>query len=93
MQKGKTNNINGRPLGTKNKATISTRLFLNKFMEKNRSQLQKDWNALEPHQRVQMFEKMIAFILPKMSSVEIEALPDEQLNEIINQLIQKNEKL
>jgi hypothetical protein len=92
MQKGKTNNINGRPLGTKNKATVSTRLFLNKFMEKNRSQLQKDWNLLEPYQRVQSFEKLIAFILPKMSSLEIEALPESQLNDLINKLIEKNEQ-
>ena len=88
----KTNNPGGRPPGTKNKATISTRLFLNKFMEKNRSQLQKDWIVLEPYQRVQMFEKMIAFILPKMSSIEIENLPEEQLDEIINRLIKQNEQ-
>ena len=90
--KGTTNNPNGRPPGKTNKATTSTRLFLTKFLTKNRAKLQKDWDALEPHQRVQMFEKLISFILPKMSSVEIEALPDEQLNEIINHLIEKNEQ-
>ena len=90
--KGTTNNPNGRPPGKGNKATTSTRLFLTKFLTKNRAKLQRDWDALEPHQRVQMFDKMITYILPKMSSLEIESLPDEQLSEIINQLIQKNEK-
>lgn len=91
LNKGQTNNPNGRPKGVKNKVTTDTRSFLNAFLKKNRRKLQADWNLLKPYERVQMFERLLSFSLPKMSSMEIERLPDDQLDQIIDKIL-NNEK-
>lgn len=87
LKPGQTNNGKGRPKGSSNKITKTTREFMNDFIQKNRSKLQRDWNKLEPYQRVQMFEKLVAFTIPKMSSLELERLPNEQLDLIIDKIL------
>lgn len=90
MEKGKTNNPNGRPKGTPNKITADLRSFLTGVIDKNRRQITKDLKALEPRDRLIILEKLMAYVIPKQqtvtASVELERLTDEQLNQVINQL-------
>ena len=48
MEKGKTNNPNGRPKGTPNKITQDMRQWLSTVIDKNRRQIERDLKALEP---------------------------------------------
>lgn len=92
IEKGHTNNPNGRPKGKPNRVTMNAREFINAFIKKNRKRLQRDWDLLEPYQRVQMLEKLYSFTTPKMSSFEVDRLTEMQMDDILNKLIQQNEQ-
>ena len=90
MEKGKTNNPNGRPKGTPNKITQDVRQWLSTVIDKNRRQMERDLKALEPKDRLQMLEKLMQYVIPRQQAVkaevDIDTLTDDQLNTIINQL-------
>lgn len=80
----------GRPKGIPNKVTADLREWIFNFIDANREQLQKDWEALEPKDRVILFEKLLKYALPTLQSVQLETeferLPDDQLQAIIDGL-------
>ncbi|WP_242121646.1 hypothetical protein [Aestuariivivens sediminicola] len=80
----------GRKKGTPNKVTSSIREWLEKLIDKNRLQIQRDIKALEPKERLQILEKFMQYTIPKMQSVQTKIdftqLSDEQLDYIINEL-------
>jgi len=88
--KGHTNNPNGRKKGVPNKITTDLRQWVNNFIDDNREQIKKDWKALEPKERVIMFEKLLKYSLPTLQATSLttdfEKLTDDQLDFIINQL-------
>lgn len=88
-RKGKTNNPFGRPKGSKNKNTKDLREFLQDVVN-DRTQIQKDLKALEPLERLQIIEKLMGYVLPKLRSVEnkidFAQLSDEQIDEIIQKI-------
>ena len=83
MEKGKTNNPNGRPKGTPNKITQDMRQWLSTVIDKNRRQIERDLKALEPKERLQMLEKLMQYVIPKQQAVSAEVdfstLTDDQL--------------
>lgn len=90
MEKGKTNNPNGRPKGTPNKITADMRDWLSAVIDKNRKQMEKDLKRLEPKDRLQILEKMMQYVIPKQQAVSAEIdfnrLSDEQLDAVIDKL-------
>jgi uncharacterized protein (UPF0305 family) len=90
MEKGKTNNPNGRPKGKPNKITADMRGWLTTVIDKNRKQMEKDLKRLEPKDRLQILEKMMQYVIPKQQAVSAEIdfnkLSDEQLDAVIDKL-------
>ena len=90
MEKGKTNNPNGRPKGTPNKITADMRGWLTAVIDKNRKQMEKDLKRLEPKDRLQILEKLMQYVIPKQQAVSADIdfgrLTDEQLDAVIGQL-------
>lgn len=90
MEKGKTNNPNGRPKGKPNKITQDVRGWLSAVIDKNRKQMERDLKALEPKDRLQMLEKLMQYVVPKQQAVSTEIdftkLSDDQLDAVIDQL-------
>ena len=90
FRKGKSGNPAGKPKGTLNKTTTDLRAFVNELLNNNRKQIIKDLKALEAHQRVAIFEKLLGYAIPKMQSVEAKVdynnLSEEQLDMIIKEL-------
>jgi hypothetical protein len=83
----------GREKGTPNKVTADLRTWLSELWNENREQFKDDLKALEPHQRVASFEKLLNYIIPKQQSVEatiesidLRSLSEEQLNLIISRI-------
>jgi len=92
LPKGMTNNPNGRPVGSTNKATANLRQWITDFIEGQRKQIISDWQQLEPKDRIIMFEKLLRFVLPTLQSTtlqsDFERLTDDQLDFIIEELKQ-----
>ena len=80
----------GRKQGSPNKITISLREWVNSFIDDNREQIKADWKALEPKDRIVMFEKLLKYSLPTLQATSLttdfEKMTDEQLDEIIKRL-------
>jgi uncharacterized protein (UPF0305 family) len=80
----------GRKIGTPNKITGNLRGWLEKLIDKNRLQIQRDIKALKPKDRLQILEKFMQYTIPKMQSIQskidFNQLTDEQLNNVINEI-------
>ncbi len=80
----------GRKKGTPNRTTESTRQWLKMFLDENQKQIEEDFKALEPKERLQVFERLLQYTLPKMQSVsaniDLNTLNEEQLDTIINEI-------
>jgi hypothetical protein len=61
----------GREAGTPNKTTIEFRNLINQFISKNIDTLQNDFDKLEPKDRLQFFEKMMQYALPRLQAQAI----------------------
>ena len=76
----------GRKKGTPNKATTITREILNDIAEGLRPNIARDLEALEPKDRLQIWLKLIEFVVPKLSSVDMN-LTAPQIQSIEDTLI------
>lgn len=88
MRKGTTNNPNGRPKGSKNKATKNLREIIKTFLEKNADDLQTEFAKLDAKDKLLFFEKLLKFAIPtqQQNQVNFEKLSDEDLDIIIDNL-------
>ena len=95
--KGKTNNPNGRPKGSKNKVTTEVRDWISKVIDKQRPQLEKDLKLLEPAERWRIIEKLMSYVVPKMQAVEanvnLNKISDEDLDKLASNIIKASEEV
>ena len=95
MEKGHTNNPNGRPKGKPNKVTGDVRRWLAELIDGNRSQIKKDLKALSPKDRLLVLEKLMQYVVPKQQATTLEVdyskMTDAQLTNIVEQLTQSIE--
>lgn len=68
--KGKTG---GRQKGVPNKVTTTIREYISELIDDNRKQIKKDLRALEPKERLQILERLMAYVTPKVQAVDISA--------------------
>lgn len=89
--KGKSGNPKGRPKGKPNKATGSIREFIGMLIDENREQIRADIAVLKPKERLQIIERMMQYILPKMESsktdIRIERLSDSEITSIAGDIL------
>jgi hypothetical protein len=89
LQKGMTNNRNGRPKGKPNKNTEELRALFQSFIEVNIETLQDDFDKLEAKDRLAFIEKMARLVMPAPMN-ELQRLTDEQLDSLIKRLKNEN---
>ena len=90
FKKGQSGNPTGRRRGTPNKATAALRKFTDNFLKKRRKDFEHAWFDLSNKEKVELYLKMLQFSLPKKTE-ETERLPDDQVQEILNQLFKEDE--
>lgn len=82
--------IGGRQKGTPNKVTATVKDWISQLIDDNRSQIEKDIKKLSPKDRLQMFEKLMQYVVPKQQSVkadiDLSKLSESQLDLIIDEL-------
>jgi len=92
FQPGETGNINGRPRGAKGKTSEVIRDSIRKFLAKNITSLQKDYDKLEPKDRLLLYERLLKFVVPS-PEFDLGKLSEQDLDLIIERLKDKNDKL
>lgn len=70
MEKGKTNNPNGRPKGTPNRVTTTIRNWLVELINDNRERIEADLQSLDPKDRLSFIEKLLPYLLPKVERAD-----------------------
>ena len=82
--------IGGRAKGTPNKVTSTVKDWISQLIDDNRSQMEKDIKKLSPKDRLQMFEKLMQYVIPKQQSVkanvDLSKLSETQLDLIVDGL-------
>lgn len=68
--KGHTNNPYGRPKGTPNKITSTVRMWLLDMINNNREKLEEDFLKLEPKERLQLIERFLPYLMPKVERAD-----------------------
>ncbi len=69
----------GRKAGTPNKISVGLKDFISKLLFKNRKQIEKDLQELQPKERLFILEKLMQYVIPKQREFEISAeLQSEQ---------------
>lgn len=90
LKKGTTNNPNGRPVGVPNKLTGDLREKIQSILNDNIDRVQDDLNSLDAKDRLQVIEKLLSYVLPKLQAQSIDIdftnMTDSQIDEIINQI-------
>jgi hypothetical protein len=68
-----TRNVNGRPKGAVNKTTAQTKNALQKIVSNELDKFDEMLEALDPKDRLEILIKILPFVLPKQTQIEIEA--------------------
>ena len=71
MQKGQTNNRNGRPRGSANLMTRELRELIRTAFNDEINSIPATLKSLEPKERLDMLNKFLPYLLPKLSNVVI----------------------
>lgn len=76
QRKGQTGNPNGRPKGTQNKVTSEMKEKIQLFVESNFETIQKDFESIDPKDRLIIFERLLKYVIP--AKVEQDIIKPDQ---------------
>lgn len=83
--------LGGRKAGTPNKATATTREWIQQLLEDNQQSIREDLKKMSAKDRVNALLSLIPYVTPKQmattANVAIERLGDEQINELAEQIL------
>lgn len=71
FQKGKSGNLNGRPKGSKNRASQEIRESLKIFIQNNIGDMQAQYDGLSSMDKLIFMEKVLKFVLPSLKAIEL----------------------
>ncbi|MDX8339394.1 DUF5681 domain-containing protein [Draconibacterium sp. IB214405] len=88
---GKSGNPSGRPKGAKARSSTELHQFIQEILAGNFSkvQIKQDLNALPPKLRLQYFFKLLDFVLPKPSSIELKEDNTRKSSDYWNSIMDK----
>ena len=72
-KKGESGNPKGRPAGSANKTTEAIRATVNQFINDNLPNIQAEYENLEAKDKLEFLNKLLAYVLPKLQAVEMDA--------------------
>ncbi len=87
-------NRDGRPKGAKNKVPYNLREKINEFLSDNFETIKKDFEKLEPKDKIKFYLDFLNYTLPKFQGVKVESQKTESylLEDIVPLKFVKTEK-
>lgn len=73
MEKGHTNNPNGRPKGSPNKVTSELKERLKELIEGHFDQIEADLKTIDPEARIKLLFSILPYIIPKQQTISEKA--------------------
>ncbi len=67
LKKGQCNNLNGRPVGAKNKSGQEVKELINDLFNENTQQIRNDLAELHPIERLKFFVALLPYVLQKQT--------------------------
>jgi dihydrodipicolinate synthase/N-acetylneuraminate lyase len=67
-----------RPKGSPNKTTKEMRDFVRAFLSDNLETMQRDFDSLEPLERLRFIEKLMPYVMPRYNAVAVEVAPSSR---------------
>lgn len=80
FKEGESGNPNGRPKGSVNKASASLRESINQFLADNFESVQRNFDELEPKDRIKLWIELLQYALPKLRTL---SLADAEMEEAV----------
>ena len=71
FKKGESGNPNGRPKGSKDKATSSIRQKIEIFLNQKIEEIEQIWQELEAKDKLTFLSKLLEYTVPKLRSQEL----------------------
>ena len=87
LKKGQILNPNGRPKGSKNKATAEIREYFLKFINNHIKDLDEAFKDLEAREKFRVIIDLSKFVLPTLKAVEFGNVLDELSEDDFNRLV------
>jgi len=95
--------LGGRQPGSQNKVTKDLKEWITKTITSQQATIEKDFEALESKDRIMLFEKLLAYVVPRRQSIDVSqeykelerllnTLPDEAIEAISNKIINLNKE-
>lgn len=82
IKKGEVRNPNGRPKGSPNKATAQLRQLVSDLVQKEFENVDSLLLQLEPKERAKFITDLMKYVLPSLSSINMEATVDQKVTQI-----------
>jgi hypothetical protein len=79
----------GRKAGSRNKTTEQLRGLIQTFIEKNWNRIQKDFDAMEPDERLKFLSSLLKHVLP--CPLSLDKLSESQLSQLHDYFVKKYE--
>ena len=77
----------GRKKGTPNKVTADLRTWVSALIDGNRETIETDLKLIDPKERLVILERLMAFVIPKMQSIDATVQIAEEYKQL-EQLLQ-----
>ena len=78
FKKGECANPAGRPKGSQNRIKREVQQVIKEFVEDKADEIETWFDQLEPREKIQAFEKLLQYILPRKRENDIEVKVTEQ---------------
>lgn len=82
IKKGEVRNPNGRPKGSPNKATKQLRELVSDLVQREFENVDTLLLQLEPKERAKFLTDLMKYVLPSLSSINMEATVDQKVTQI-----------
>lgn len=80
--KGRTNNPNGRPKGSKNKVTRAVKERISQFIDNNFDGLQDEYDKLDSKDKLGFMKDLFPYVVPRMSATTAEVSIENKLKDL-----------